>query len=174
MVAGGLIVQHYIIGTGDSHEVVASRRRQQQEEIIGRVLVSSRVVGVTDIAAHRQTEELTHEVVFQPGTNDLTFVVQVFRTDKADHTVHQKGLEYARYPVRPRFQSQLIDSIVSFRREGAPLTGFEIHQIVPLPGPITSAVMFEDLLPALLQHRESNAKAAIGSFRASNRLKEQV
>ncbi len=34
MVAGGLIVQHHIIGTRNTHEVVAARRPEEQEKIV--------------------------------------------------------------------------------------------------------------------------------------------
>src|SRR5947209_810455 len=82
VVAGRLIVQHHVIGTRHAHEVIAARGGEQQQQVVGRVLVGGGVVGVADVAAHRQAEQLSHEVVFQAGADDLPFVIQVLRTDE--------------------------------------------------------------------------------------------
>ena len=56
VVAGGLVVQHYVVGTWHAHKVIASRHRQKQQQIVGRVLVGGSVICVADIATHRQAQ----------------------------------------------------------------------------------------------------------------------
>ena len=150
MIAGGLIVQHDIIRARNAHEVVASSRRKQQQQIIGRILVGLRVVGVTDIATHRQAQQLSHKVIFQPGSNDLSFIVQIFRPDKANDAVYQKRLEYTRNPIRPCFQCELVDAMMGFRRKRASLPRFKVHQIFTHPRHIALAVMFHCLFSSFL------------------------
>ena len=75
MIAGGLIIQHHIVRAGNAHEVIAARRRQKQQQIVGGILVGGRVIGVANIAAHRQAEQLAHEMIFESGANDLPLIV---------------------------------------------------------------------------------------------------
>ena len=58
------------------------------------------MVRVADIATHRQSEKFAHEVIFQAGANDLSFIVKVFWTNETNHTIHQERVEYSRDAVR--------------------------------------------------------------------------
>src|SRR6185312_9334237 len=102
------------------------------------------MIGVTDIASHRQSQQLAHEVVFEAGADDLALVIQVFRSNKSDHAVHQKRIKCSGYSIGPRLQRELIDSMVRLGRERAPLSGFEVHNLIAQPVHVSSiAMMFE-------------------------------
>src|SRR5579863_1022645 len=58
--------------------------------------------------------------------------------------------------------------------QSATLTSFEVHHLVARPASISLAMMCENLLTALAQHVQSNSKAAVGGFRARDRLKKKV
>src|SRR5208282_377545 len=34
VIAGGLVIQHHIVGTGNPHEVIAARSRQEQHQVV--------------------------------------------------------------------------------------------------------------------------------------------
>ena len=87
------------------------------------------MIRVADVAAHRQSQQLTHEVIFQAGANDLPFIIEIFRADEADHAVHEERIKHSRDTVRARFKRQLIHSVMSFGRKSASLTRFEIHRL---------------------------------------------
>ena len=91
--AGALVVEHHVVGAGHAHDVVHSGRAQQGEQRVHVVLVGFGVVGVADVAAHGQAEQLAAEMIFEAGAGDLLAVVQIFRPDEADHGVDQHGLE---------------------------------------------------------------------------------
>jgi hypothetical protein len=50
---------------------------EQREQRVHIVLVGLGVIGVADIAAHRDAQQLAAEVVLQAGADDLLAVVQV-------------------------------------------------------------------------------------------------
>src|SRR5215472_1484251 len=129
MKAGGLIVEHHVVGAGDTHKVIAACGGQQQEQIIGRVLVGGGMVGVADVDAHGQSQQLTHKVIFEAGADDLALVVEILRADKANHAVDEKGFEDASHTVSAGFQGELVDSVMSLGGEGAALASFEVHDI---------------------------------------------
>ena len=70
------------------------------------------MVGVANIAAHGQSQQLAHEVILQPGADNLPLVVQIFGTNKSDDAVHQKRIKRPRHRVGARFERQLIHSMM--------------------------------------------------------------
>src|SRR6516165_6567782 len=107
------------------------------------------MIRVANVAAHRQTEQLAQEVIFQPGAGDLPLVEEIFRTDEADDGVDNKRIERPRYAVCPRFECKLIHALMRLSRESASLPGLEIHHIVADPGNIIPlSVVFENALAA--------------------------
>ena len=60
-----LIVQHDIVGAGNRDDEGDARRAQQRQQRIHVVLVGFGMIGVADVAAHRQAEQLAAEMVLQ-------------------------------------------------------------------------------------------------------------
>ncbi len=50
--------------------------------------------------------------------------------NKADDAVDQKRFEYARDAIGPRFERELIDAVMRFRRQRAALASLEIHHVI--------------------------------------------
>ena len=48
---------------------------------------------IAAVTAHRQAVQLAHEVVLQPGAEDLPTVVEVLRADEADDGVDHERAE---------------------------------------------------------------------------------
>jgi hypothetical protein len=88
---GALVVEHDVVSPGHADDEVDAGHPQQGQQGVHVVLVGLGVVGVADVAAHGQAQQLAAEVVLQPGADDLLAVVEVFRPDEADHRVHQQG-----------------------------------------------------------------------------------
>jgi hypothetical protein len=59
-------------------------------------------------------------VIFQPGANNLLAVVEILRTDKADHRIDQQRFKVAGDGVGPRLAGLLIDAVVGVGRQAAP------------------------------------------------------
>ena len=93
VIAGGLVVEHDIVGTGYAHEIIAARGGEEQEEVVSGILIGGRMVCIADITTHGQTEQLAHKVVFEPCANDLTLVVEIFGADEADNRIHKERIE---------------------------------------------------------------------------------
>ena len=53
-----LVVQHDVVRARHAHDVVASGRAQQGQQRVHVVLIGFRVIGVADVAAHRQAHSL--------------------------------------------------------------------------------------------------------------------
>src|SRR5580704_13139744 len=105
------------------------------------------MICIANITAHRQAEELAHEVIFEARANDLPFVVEVLGADETDDTVYEKWIEASREAVSSRFQSELIHFVVRLCGKSAALAGFKIHDVLTLPEDVAAAaVMFENLL----------------------------
>ena len=68
-----------LAGQAGSPEAVPSdgRAGRSAQQVVHVVLVGFGVVGVADVAAHGQAQQLAAEVVFQRGAGDLLAVVQV-------------------------------------------------------------------------------------------------
>src|SRR5437868_772126 len=174
MVAGGLIVEHDIIGARNSHEVIAPCGGQEQQQIVSRVLVGGCVIGVADIASYRETKQFSHEMVFETGANNLALVIQILWTDEANHTVHDKWLEYARHSVGSSLERELVNPVVGFGRERASLPSLKVHYIVTFPDDVSLLVVLHDLFPAFAQHSQRDTETTVGRFRSGNGLEKQV
>jgi hypothetical protein len=83
-------VQHHVVRTGDGDHERAPGGAEQQRQRVGVVAVDLGVVGVADVHAHRQAEQLAAEVVLQAAPDHLLAVVEVLRADEADHGVDQQ------------------------------------------------------------------------------------
>src|SRR5580658_10444996 len=53
MKAGGLVVEHDVVGTGHAHEVVTACGGQQKHQIVGGVLIGDSVIGGANVTSHR-------------------------------------------------------------------------------------------------------------------------
>ena len=130
MERGGLVVQHDIVGAGHPHDEGDAGGRQQRQQIVHVVLIGLGMVGVTNVDAERQAEQLSAKMVLEPGADDFLAVIEIFRADEADHAVDQKRIEGARHRVGAGLQSLLVDIVVGIGRQRRALPGFEIHDIV--------------------------------------------
>src|SRR5208282_6108371 len=94
-----LVIEHNVISPRDAHNKVNTGHPKQGKQGVHVVLVGLRVIGVTDVTSHGKPQQLTAEVVFKPGAYDLLTIVQVFRPDKSDYSVYEKGPKSARYRI---------------------------------------------------------------------------
>jgi hypothetical protein len=121
---------------------------RREEQVVGGVLIGGSVVGVADVAAHGQSQQLAHEVILQPGPDDLPFVEQVFRPDEADDRVDEEGVERSGYAVGAGFERELIDAVMGAGRKSTALAGLKIHDLLAHPRACAPAMMFEHALAA--------------------------
>ncbi len=110
-----LIAEHDVVSAWHTHDEIDTGRHQKREQHIHVVLIGFCMIGITDIAAHRHTEQLTAEMVFEPGPDDLLAVEQVLGADETDDGVDQKWLESPRYRVGSRLQCLLIHAVMCVR-----------------------------------------------------------
>ena len=96
---GALIVEHHVVGTGHAHDEVDAGDAEQGQQRIHIVLIGFGVVGVADVAAHGQAEQLAAEVIFKAGADDLLAVVEILRADEADDGVDQQRTKAARHRI---------------------------------------------------------------------------
>ncbi len=174
MKAGGLVVEHHVVGTRNAHEIIAAGGGEQKHQVVGGVLIGDGVIGVADVAAHRESQQFPHEVIFQAGANDLALVVEIFRADEADNGVDEERIERTGNAIGARFQRQLVDAVMRVGGERASLPRFEIHHVVAAPGHIARPVMIQNTLAAFPQHREINAEALVRCLRAGDGLEQQI
>ena len=125
-----LVVQHDVVGAGHAHDEVDAGHAQQRQQSVHVVLVGLGMVGVADVHAHRQAEQLAAEMILQAGADDLLAVVEVFRADEADDGVDQQRRECARHGIGARLERLLVDAVVRVGRQRAALAGLEIHDVV--------------------------------------------
>ncbi len=156
---GALVVEHDVVRPRHPHEVVAAGHAEQGHQGVHVVLVGLGVVGVADVAAHGQAEQLAAEVVLQPGADDLLAVVEVLRADEADHGVDQKRLEAPGDAVGARLAGLLVDAVVGVGRQGAPLAGLEVHDVVA----DAAALERQRRLPRLLEQRRVMPKLRLAA-----------
>ena len=170
MEGGGLVIEHHVVRAGDAHDEVDPGHTEQREQHVHVVLIGLCVVGVADVAAHRQAQQLAAEVVFQAGADDLFAVIQVLRADKADHGIHQKWLEVPSHCIGAGLAGLLVEAMVSTGGQRAALAGFEIHQVV------AEGTAFEAQagVVAFLQDLQADAEAGVGRLGAGNRLEHQI
>ena len=113
-------------------------------------------------------------MILKPGADDLPLVVQILRADEADDAVDEERLERSRDSVCPRFERQLIDSVMRLRGQSAALAGFEVHHVIPCPARLTLAVMLKNLFAAFTQHAQSDSEASVRRFRPGDGLEEKI
>ena len=65
MEGGRLVVEHHVVGAGHADDEAAARRGEQQQQVVHVVLVRLGMVGVADVDAHREAQQLAAEVVLQ-------------------------------------------------------------------------------------------------------------
>jgi hypothetical protein len=105
---GALVVEHDVICSGDSHDVVDTGGAEHGEERVHIVLIGFGVVGVADVAAHGEAEELAAEVIFEAGAEDLLAIVEIFRADEAYDCVDEHGVEVTGHSVGTGFEGLLV------------------------------------------------------------------
>ena len=109
-------------------------------------------------------------MIFQAGARDLLAVVEIFRTDEADHAVDQERVERTRHRVGARLQRLLVDTVMRVGGERAALPGLEIHHVVA----DGAAAKRERGLARLAQQRKLDAEALVGRFGAGDRLEHEI
>ena len=108
MEGGGLVGQHHVVRARHAHHIGHAGDAEQRQQRVHVVLVGLGVVGVADVDAHRQAEQLAAEMVLEPGADDLLAVVEVFGADEADDGVDQQRREVARDGIGARLDGLLV------------------------------------------------------------------
>src|SRR5450432_183607 len=106
------------------------------------------MICVANIATHRQTQQLTDEMVLKPSADDLPLVAQVLWTNEADDAVHEEGMEGSRHAVCSCFECQLVDPMMRLGGQGAALASLEVHHVIAGPRRITLAMMLKNAFAA--------------------------
>ena len=60
-----LVAEHDVVGARHAHHEGDARGRQQRQQRVGIVLIGLGVIGVADVDAHRQAEQLAAEMILQ-------------------------------------------------------------------------------------------------------------
>ena len=176
--AGALVVEHDVVGAGHAHDVVDAGGAEQREQRVHVVLVGLGVVGVADVAAHGQAEQLAAEVVFEAGAEDLLAVVEILGADEADDGVDQHGAEAAGDGVGAGFEGLLVDC-----------RGWALAESA-LPWPVSKYMMLSPIAPSAQAAPRRSAcrghawasssrarltpKDAVGGFGAGDGLEDEV
>ena len=165
-----LVIQHHIIRAGDAHDKRTASRAKQGQKGVHVVLIGLRMVGITDVAAHRQAEQLAAAMVLQAGPDNLLAIVEIFRADKPDDGVDQQRREGAGNTIGSCLQGLLVHAVMGIGGESTALAGLKVHHIVA----DRAAPQSQGHLPRLAQHGERDAKAGVRGLRPSNGLEHQV
>src|ERR1700726_3575570 len=113
-------------------------------------------------------------MILKSSADDLPLVIQILRPDEADNAVDEERVERPRNSISPRFQRQLIDSVMCLRGKSATLAGFEIHRMIACPADIALSVMLENPFAAFTQHGQSNSEASVRRFCPCNGLEKKI
>ena len=128
------------------------------------------MVGVTDVAAHRQPEQLAAAMVLQASPNNLLAIIEIFRADKPHDTVDQQRRVGAGNPIGSCFQGLLVHAVMGIGGEGTSLARLKVHHIAAdRPTPQSQSHLLR-----LAQHRERDAKAGVRGLCPGDGLKHQV
>ena len=165
-----LVVQHDVVRAGNAHHKIAARHTQEREQHVHVVLVGLGMVGVADIATHRQAEQLAAKMVFQSGAGDLLGVKQILRPDEAHHGVDQQGFEMARHGIGAGLAGLLVQPVVRVGGERAALPGFKVHHVVAHG----STPQRERGTARLGQQGQVQAEAAVGGLGTADGLEHQI
>ena len=133
------------------------------------------MVGVADVDAHRQAQQLAAEVILQAGANDLLAVVEVLRADEPDHGVDQQRLQIPRDRVGPGLQRLLVDRLTAHAEVGArtqrgSLPGLQVHHVVA----DGAAAQRPAGRQALAQQGDVDTERRVGALGAGHRLEHQI
>lgn len=90
MIGEALVAEHDVIATGHGNQEIHARGRKKHHQGVHVVLICFCVVGVTDITAHRQPQQLATEMVLKPRSDDLLAIVKIFRADEAHDRIDEK------------------------------------------------------------------------------------
>ena len=80
-----MISEHDIIRPRHAHDVSDPCRSKARQQRIHVILIRFRMVGVANINPHRQAKQLAAEMIFQPRTQNLLAIKQIFWTNEAHH-----------------------------------------------------------------------------------------
>ena len=97
---GALVVEHHVVRAGHAHHEVHAGHGQQRQQRIHVVLIGLGVIGVANVAAHGQAEQLAAEMIFEAGANDLLAVEEILRADETDDCSSPAAVENAAPPHR--------------------------------------------------------------------------
>ena len=112
------------------HVVVGAGGGQQ---LRGHLLPFERDVRVQRVAgghAHRQAEQLAHEMVLQVGEDHLEVVEMRLRADEAGDVVDHERVVAPREAVAERLGRRHVDAVVLAVGELAALAGLEVHELL--------------------------------------------
>ena len=128
------------------------------------------MVGVANVAAHRQAKELAAEVVLQPSAKNLFAIVKIFRPNEADHSIDEHRRKAACDGIRARLTGLLVHSLMCVRGERAALAGLKVHDVVPH----TASVKFEGGPVSFIEQTKIDTEGGISEFGAGDRLEQEI
>ncbi len=135
--AGRLIGKHHVISHRNSHEVIHTREYEEHGKIFQIVLICIHVIGITSIDSHRNPQKLAHEVIFEPGTDHLSAIFQILRSDKTNHVIDQKRIELSGQCVASSFKRQLIGTLWVREESSEPVQFQNTCTVHQLPEPVS-------------------------------------
>ena len=123
-----------------------------------------------------QAQQLATKVVFEAGAGNLLAVVEVFRPDEAHHSIDEHGPEAAGDGVGAGFERLLVHAVMGVGRERRALAGFKVQDVVAGAAVGREPAAAERLagLVSLVEQRQGDAEAAVGSLGSGDRLKQQI
>ncbi len=125
--AGVEVGQHPVGVDGHVHEVISARRSQQLRRHLLALQRDVRVQRVTGGHAHRQAQQLAHEMVLQVRQHHLEAVQVRLRSDEARDVVDHVRVVAPCQAVAQRLGRRHVDAVVFAIGELATLAGLEIH-----------------------------------------------
>jgi hypothetical protein len=162
------VAEQHVVAHRHAHEVVGAGGGQQQRLVLEVVVVAAHVVRGAGVDAHRQPEQLAHEVVLEAGALDLRGVVQVLGPDEADDRVHEEGRVAAREPVAAGLERDLVDALMAARGQLAALAGLEVQDVGP--GDVAALARHRG---RLVEKRGVDAEGPAGRLRPGQALEHQ-
>ena len=133
VVAAGVEVGEHAVGVqAHVHVVVRARGGEQLRRDLLAFERDLRVQRVAGGHAHREAEELAHEVVLQVGEDHLEAVAVRLRADKAGDVVDHERVVAARQAVAEGLGGGHVDAVVLAVGELAALARLEVHELLGL------------------------------------------
>ena len=75
------------------------------------------MIGIADVASHRQTHEFSAEMILQSGTSYLFSIVEILRTDESYHRVDEQRIIPSCHSIAAGFACLLIYAEVGIGRK---------------------------------------------------------